>query len=280
MSKIKFSGHTMGTPQCNIYEAMKVIKDIGYDGIEVRVAPDGQINSEKISNSESKDIYKSARKIGIEFSCLSSYYKDFINKEARTHTILNLKRVVEIADILKCPNIRVYGGIDPSPPGVWFVENWEKTVSGIREVAKYAATFGIKVCIETHIGSLTMSVRDTIRLIDDIGMNNVGMLFDYAWVELAGIEKGKEAVRKASKYIYHCHIKDWKIFSKKPLQKKACLMGEGDIQWKEVIKELKNIGYIGYISDEYEKFWSPHELPDAKEGMKHNLKWVKNILRE
>ena len=278
MKNMKFSGHTMGVPNKNIYEAMKFLKELGYEGIEVRIALNGQIDSEKISDSQVRDIYQKSQEIGINFSCLTSYYKDFVNLNVREKTISCLKRVIEIADMLKCSLIRVYGGLEPCPEGLMFVDNWDRTVTGIREVAKYAGKFGVKVCVETHIGSLTMSVRDTIRMIEDINMNNVGMLFDYAWVEVAGVEKGKQAVQKAARHIFHCHVKDWKLISKYPLKKNPCLMGNGTVEWVEVLNELKNIGYIGYISDEYEKFWYPDILPEPEKGMSHNLKWLKNIL--
>jgi sugar phosphate isomerase/epimerase len=274
---IKFSGHTMGTPKLDIYGAMELFKEIGYDGIEVRVAADGQIDSESISDDEVKKIRERSDEIGIEFSCLTSYYKDFTSDE-REGVIKNLKRVIDIAYQLNCPLIRVYGGMDPTPEGVWFVENWNRTVTGIREVAKYAAQFGIGICIETHIGSLTMSVRDTVRMIEDVNMTNVGMLFDYAWVEIGNVEQGKEAVQLAARHIIHCHVKDWKLESRLPLNKQSCLMGEGTVLWQEVLGELKKIGYNGYISDEYEKYWYPEELPEPGIGMKHNLEWMKNII--
>ena len=40
----------MGTPGRDIFEVIKLFKTIGYDGIEVRVAKDGQIDSEAITD--------------------------------------------------------------------------------------------------------------------------------------------------------------------------------------------------------------------------------------
>ena len=161
---------------------------------------------------------------------------------------------------------------------MWFNDVWSLTVSGIQEVAKYAARIGVGLCIETHIGYLTMSARYCIKLIDDVNMNNVGMLFEYAWVELAGAETGAEAVRKAARYISHIHIKDWKLETRMPLVKKSCLMGEGTVDWDAVLPAIREIGYTGYISDEYEKFWYPEDLPDAEIGMKHNLDYCRSHL--
>ncbi len=274
--RIMFSGHTMGAPGKDIYECIRMFHRIGYDGLEVRVAQNGQINSETITDEEAGNIASFARENGMQFSCLTSYYQNFASPETRESVILNLKRVVEIADILNCPLVRLYGGTDANTlPGMWFTDIWTRTVTGIREVALFAARFGIRLCIETHVGSLTMSVRDTVRMIQDVNMSNVGILFDYAWVELAGVERGADAVRAAAPYLFHVHIKDWKLEDRCPPKKRSCLMGEGTVLWEEVLATLKEIGYTGWITDEYEKYWYPEDLPEPEIGMKHNLDYVK-----
>lgn len=275
---IKYSGHTMGTPNLDIYGAIKLFKNLGFDGVEVRVANNGQIDSESITDEEVRNIRLTAAHEGMEFSCLTSYYQNFMPAQ-RESVIANLCRIAQIACLLDCPLIRVYGGVEPyNQAGVWFNDVWSYTVTGLQEVARYAAALGVGLCVETHIGSLTMSVRDCIKLIDDVNMNNVGMLFDYAWVELAGAETGADAVRRAARYISHVHIKDWKLESRTPLKKTSCLMGEGTVNWTAVIPVLKEIGYTGYISDEYEKYWYPADLPEPEVGMAHNLAYVKNLL--
>ncbi len=277
-NRIKFAGHTMGAPGRDIYQCIDLFHQIGYDGIEVRVHTNGQINSETITDDEAKKILAYAKQSNIEVACLTSYYKDFVNPEQRPNSIKQLKRVAEIASTLECPLIRCYGGVEPftmAPQKTWFSDVWTLSVSGIREVAEYAGKLGVGIVIETHVGSLTMSVRDTVRVIQDVGMSNVGMLFDYAWVETAGVEHGAEAVRAAASYIRHVHIKDWTMTKRFPLTKRSQLMGEGTVDWIPVLKELNKIGYSGYVCDEYEKYWYPEELPEPEIGMKHNLDFVK-----
>ena len=275
---ILYSGHTMGAPGWNIYEVIRGFREIGYDAIEVRVALDGQINSETVTDEECIRILAAAREEGMAFSCLTSYYKSFLPAEKRAETVAKLRRVVEIAHLLECPLVRVYGGDEPRDlPDFWYTDVWSDTVAGIREVASYAARFGVKLCIETHVGSLTMSVRDTLRMVHDVNMQNVGILFDYAWVHVAGVEGPREAVRMAAGHIFHVHVKDFRIRTLRPLDKSAALIGEGDLPWSEVIDELVKIGYRGYISDEYEAYWYPDDLPPCEVGMRKNLLAVKAL---
>ena len=69
--------------------------------------------------------------------------------------------------------------------------------------------------------------------------------------------------------------------SRLPIKKKSCLMGEGTVRWEEALAALRDIGYTGWVSDEYEKYWYPEDLPEPEIGMKHNLDYVKaRLLRD
>ena len=93
--RIKFSGHTMGAPKCDIFEVIELFKSIGYDGIEVRVAADGQIDSEKLTDEEALKIDAAARAKGMEFSCLNSSLlsvKKLFTSDSIPSVILSLKK--------------------------------------------------------------------------------------------------------------------------------------------------------------------------------------------
>jgi len=53
---MKFAGHTMGTPDLDIFGAIDLFADIGYDGIEVRVQTDGQLWVESYSEELGKRV--------------------------------------------------------------------------------------------------------------------------------------------------------------------------------------------------------------------------------
>ena len=72
---ILYSGHTMGAPGWNIYEVIRGFREIGYDAIEVRVAPDGQINSETVTDEECIRILAAAREEGMAFSPFVKFHR-------------------------------------------------------------------------------------------------------------------------------------------------------------------------------------------------------------
>jgi len=273
---MKLCGHTMGTPKRNIFEAIELFSKIGYDGIEIRCAADGHVDPERITNPEIEKIKAAASAAGLEIACLTPYYKDYVAPEAREKSLAGMRRTIEVAEALGCGRVRSYGGITP-PPGVSAREVWDKTVSAMKELGRFAADHGVTICIENHAGTLTMSAEDTTNFVKDVGLESVGILYDQAWVEVAGKETIEEAVRMMAPYIKHAHVKDWKFIGGDRQNRKACLMGEGDIDWPQTIRCLKEAGYDGFLSDEYEKHWVP-ELPDAAVGMKYNRDYVLKLI--
>lgn len=273
--EMRLCGHTMGTPKLDIFEAMNLFAQIGYEGIEIRCAADGHLNPEKYSSNWGKRVLKKAKEIGLEIVCLTPYYRDFVRDEKRKLEIAGMKKVIDIAAELGCSKVRAYGGID-IPKGISKKVCWDTTVTGIQTIADYAAKKEIDICIETHAGSLTISATDTVRMVKDVDRKNVGILFDYAWVDYAGKEDIREAVRLASPYLKHVHAKDW---IRKGNRTTTKLLGEGELDWRTVLRELHSIGYEGYLSDEYEKYWKDY-LPEPEIGMKHNLEYLRSILKQ
>jgi L-ribulose-5-phosphate 3-epimerase len=275
--RMRFCGHTMGTPNYDAIQAMRLLKDIGCDGIEFRCADNGHINTETLSPERAKEIAGAAREIGIEVACLTPYYQDYVRADARPKSIAGMKRAVEAAAALSCPLVRAYGGILP-PAGVTREAAWQAAVSAVQEIGRFAAPRGVSLCVENHIGTLTMSAADTVQFVRDVGLVNVGILFDYAWVYVAGHESAAHAVEMMRPHLLHAHVKDW-IFPEPTLDKRqACLMGEGAIDWRTVLLLLDRAGYEGYLCVEYEKHWVP-SLPDASIGMLQYVQTMKEYLR-
>ena len=112
-------------------------------------------------------------------------------------------------------------------------------------------------------------------MVEDVARDNVGILFDYAWVHYAGKECAAAAVQLCAPHIKHCHVKDWTYVDGQRDNRRSALMGQGHVDWPAAIAALKQAGYDGYLSDEYEKYWYDH-LPEPEVGMKHNLDYVRN----
>ncbi len=268
----------MGTPDLNLRGTMRLFHAIGLDGIEIRCTVDGQMDTERISPRFLACVKEWQEQYELPIACLTPYYRDFLQGE-ESEDFLNLKKTIDVAGQLSCPHVRVYGGVDPADTDFSREENWNRSVAALQKLGAYAAHAGVRLCVETHIGSLTMTAADTARFIDDINHDAVGVLLDFAWVHLAGQESIQETLSLLGPKIFHCHVKDWHIHSRTDhSQNRGCLMGWGDIPWVEFLQALVKSGYEGWLSDEYEKYWRDEELPPAQEGMRSNMSFMKGVL--
>ena len=52
----------------------------------------------------------------------------------------------------------------------------------------------------------------------------------------------------------------------------------GDLPLEELCRSMREIGYDGWISLEYERRWQRVDLPDASEGMPKGANYIRGIL--
>jgi D-psicose/D-tagatose/L-ribulose 3-epimerase len=121
-------------------------------------------------------------------------------------------------------------------------EEFELSSQGLREVARYAQSFGIKVALEPanrYEAYLINTIADGLRLADAIGEQNVGILFDTFHTSIE--EKSMyRAITAAGSRLYHVHVPE----------NDRGIPGSGQVRWDDVFRAVKDIGYDGTITIE------------------------------
>jgi len=223
-----------------IEKSIERVARFGYDGIEFAGEPD------KLKDTE--DINKLLDKHGIEASSICSLYtmerdlaspKEGIRDNAKDY----VKKLVKIASELGAKIVIVA----PSACGKVKSEapyekelNW--AVSGIKECGEFAADLGVNLVIEAWNRYETYWVNrleQALELKGMIGLENVGVMGDLFHMNLE--EKSiPEAIKQAGKALFHFHIAD----------SNRAAPGEGHLDFKPIIKALKEIDYDKYLSME------------------------------
>ncbi len=122
-------------------------------------------------------------------------------------------------------------------------DEWAMAVENIRRCAREAEKRGIQLVIEpwnrfeTH---LVNRLEQAVQLASDVDMPNVAIMGDlfHMNIEEANIPR---AIRDAGKWLRHTHIAD----------NQRDLPGKGHLDWPEIIKALKDIGFTGSLVLEY-----------------------------
>jgi len=161
-------------------------------------------------------------------------------------------------------------------------------MEGVKAVLKHAEDVGVTLASDNH----HFTIEENVKLIEELGSDNLRMNVDTgnAYVNFDDYVEG---VRKWTKYVAHCHIKDckvlptrgrtvqslteprsggvWFIASVKPIR--WVPVGEGDLDIKGFIEALKKEGYNGFVS--LEEF-AP--MPWFETSLKRGLAYLKKLI--
>ena len=264
----------MGTPDLTVKESISLYAEIGLDGIEL-VCQEGTPFSKALPRREIDDILRNAKDKRLEIVTLTPYMWDInsLDQEMARNQIQGLMDYVDLARDMGARFVRAYGGREVEVRDE--ERGWANTVLALKEVGEFAGSHGITLVVENHPGTMTRSGRETSRMIEAVGLESVKALFDPANVLYHTDEPWEETLNVQKGHIAHVHAKDYYLRGGERI---ACNVGDGMVAWDKILLALRETGYDGYISLEYEKKWHPDQLTDAEDGMAKSAQFIRKVL--
>lgn len=291
----QIAGHTMGTPEYSVLEALKLFHDIGLDGAEI-VVQDGYHSGIPADCPEEllREIRETARGLGLEIVALTPYNSHFNDLDPRVQAGEEdgIRRCIEAAAYLGARYIRIYGGNyaagDTDPGG----KKRAALVESMRRLGDAAQGSGVQLVIENHFNTMTVSAGQSIDLSREIAHDAVGILYDQANLTFTGQEDYRTAIPLQAEKVYYMHVKDLKFKENQtgfvssdvshPKEEErnvvTRIVGEGELDWPGILRLARQYGYEGWLSLEYERRWHPDDIPDASVGMKASAEYLRKIL--
>jgi len=293
---MKLAGHTMGTPEYSLCDAIRLFKCIGLDGVEI-VVQDGYecgIN-EETSRERLKEIKELTNSLGMKVSALTPYFSRFnsLDMKIRDHEIEGIKRVIDYANYLEAKNIRIYGGNYSHGEEDRTGEKRKYLVESMKILGRFAEQAGVKLVIENHFNTMTVSAKESISISKEINSSAVGILYDQANLTFTNNEEFTEAIPLQIDKIFYTHVKDLMFKSTNHTFKsddvshpkesdrnvETRIVGKGCLPWPQILQALNTQGYNGWLSLEYERRWHPLDIPDACIGMKESANYIYSLLQ-
>lgn len=247
--------------EMDLFQVMDKTKEFGFDAIEFVefTAPEGKTQQEFAA-----ELRAYAEKIGLEIASYTigaNFLQDDVAAE-----VARLKGEVDIAAVLGVPVMRhdIFSRYPDSYTGVKTYKAVLPIIApAIREVSEYAASKGIITMSENH-GFIMQDADRLLELYTAVGCTNYRYLCDIGNFICAD-EDSTVAVGKMKDLIAHVHVKDFFIRSgMEPAPGKGwfqtrsgnyvrgTVFGQGNIPALQCLRVIKNSGYDGYISLEFE----------------------------
>ena len=132
-----------------------------------------------------------------------------------------------------------------------YLKEWEYVRAGIKDAGLIAKDYGITLALQSH-PPLTNCIQDGVDMVDEVGLDNVGMGLDLPLFEKQDDEFIRETVLKVGKRMIHSHTLG--ILFRGGLGAmygfEEVVPGEGCENWIPFFKACKEIGYKGYFAYE------------------------------
>ena len=270
---MKLSFSTLGCPGYNMDQVIEMAIRNGYQGVELR-AVEGKIELwtlPSFSGGGLKETAKKLRENNLEISCIGtsvSYSRrrdECFNSNAET-----IKRYIELACVLECKYIRVFGG--PLVPVLGYLNSIKQIREGFALLSETANANGIIPLLETH-DDFSTSAR-VMDILDGIPLGKFGVLWDVLHTYRYG-EPIADTYSVLKDRIRHIHVKDGKNLSAGDSD--LVLTGAGDMPIGDCVKVLRDGGYKGFYSLEWEKMWHP-EIEEPEVAIPQYAEYMKSLM--
>lgn len=251
--------------QGDIYENIDKLKRYGYDGLELMVRDTNLIDQERIIS------YIKDKDMNISMICTGEVYGEdgltltSSKKEIREEAVKRLKKLIDFAE--KCnANLNIGRVRGFYCEELSENETEEFAINSLRELCEYAEDKGVSILMEPVTRLQTNfinSTKDGIEFCRKVKKDNFKLMLDiyHMNIEDPCILK---SLKEARDYVKHVHFAD----------NNRRILGNCGMDFKNILKTLKEIGYEGVISLEI------FQIPNQDVAAKKSIEYLKAIMEE
>ncbi len=226
----KALGFTMIQGDLSVEDKLKLVKDLGFEGIETPT----RIRDDKMP--EPRIMARASEKVGIPIhGVVNSSHPD-------------IKGAIDEAALYGATSVLHIVRADPKGS---FMENYRKTQRAIREAIEHAEKKRIHILIENVWATFLTEPLTMARYIDELDSPYVKAYFDIGNVVRWGLPQ--HWIEVLGKRTVKVHVKEYNldVAMNEGMRKGfAFPLGEGSIDWPRVRQELEKVGYRGWATVE------------------------------
>ena len=265
--------------------ALDLLGKLGYDGVEWRCTTDDgdrtkpsfwSGNRTSMAAAEviqrAPELKARAQAAGVAMPSLGAYIA--IDGCTFEDAELHMRATAAIG----AKNVRISAGqYGRTPDKFW--DLFKQARANYAKLADLAAQHNVRAVIETHMGQLGPSVMKARAILEGLDPRYVGIMWDPANQVTEGRETYRMAVEIAGEYLAEVHAKNVRavatndrVTGQRIWRDESAPLRDGIVNWPEVIKALRAVGYDDWIF--FEDFSTEIPLLDR---LRDNLAWFREL---
>jgi sugar phosphate isomerase/epimerase len=249
---------TLGMPGAGLDEAVEMGARFGCAGLELRLHPDTGVHA-GLGAGERESVRRRVAAAGLEISAVAGYVGICGDGEDGA-VVAALIEDVRLAADLGAPGVRVFPKGDDPAVGA----------RRLRAVAPVAEELGVSVLVETHDKMATGAA--VAGLLAEAGTpRTAGAIWDLLHPWRHG-ESPADTLAALAPYLTYVQVKD----AVSAEDTTPVPMGEGRVPLEEAGRLLREHGFAGWVSLEWERTWYPQVAP-VEEILPGAASWVRRF---
>ncbi|MDQ0029365.1 sugar phosphate isomerase/epimerase family protein [Arthrobacter bambusae] len=292
---MRLAGHTLGTPNHTVPQALKLFQAAGLDAAEVIYQDDYTSGLPLGDRRAAMEALQAADSEGVPIVGLTPYTTaiNSLDDAEWRRGVDEFRGAIETAHLLGADRVRVYAG-SWHPGDTDHSARWAQLRKALETLAPEADQAGVRLCVENHFGTMTQTAAETAALVREIAQPSVRVLYDQANLTFTHDETFEQAFAVQGDLIGHVHVKDL-VFTDPNAAFRATetarvnaseravrsrVVGNGVVPWSQILAALVRHGYDDVLSIELEYRWHPQDLPVPEDGFREAATVLRSMISD
>ncbi len=238
---------TWGMPTVPIDVSIPHLAFLGFDGIELTIIQRFTTELSTLDSVERKRIASLLDEHNLALPAIAAHSNLMdVDVESHKRNMWRLKGGVDLAiDLAQGDNIAAVNTTTGGKPGEWDTKK-DFLCERVGELVDYAASKGVIIAMEPHIGAIIDTPAKVLELLEIIDSPFLKVNFDISHFDIVGMST-EETVSALAPVSVHTHVKDQRGISP---DFEFLIPGEGDFDYVDYLKAMQEHGYDGFITAE------------------------------
>lgn len=223
-------------------ELVSLAADLGYDAVCLRASAGGVQTPRK----QLEQMREEVERAGLVISMVTADFDVPLNNENGPDSLKDIGPSLNVAEAFGCDLIRI-------------CMKQESDIEHAQRAADLAAERGIRLAHQCHTTSLFEQVDRSIEVLEQIGRENFGLIYEPANLMLCGEPYGAEMLRRIEPYLMNVYAQNHALDPDGPVELETWCQGvrtfrhvriweaEG-VDFDQVFEGLRSIGYDGFFT--------------------------------